>query len=172
MSCATCHATVATYTTGHANGVRNVGFTGAANANLRRGTWTAGAGAAAGACAATWCHGAVISSSNGPVGGTLTTPTWTSTVAACTSCHAVVATSLSGRHTSVSNHRRYACSTCHGTGYTATVTNNVATGTGVNKAAHVDGVRTIVTVASGTGIRTWNPTTRTCTASCHGSETW
>jgi len=172
MSCATCHATVATYTTGHANGVRNVGFTGAANANLQRGTWTAGAGTSAGSCASTWCHGAVITRANGPVGGTLTTPAWTGTVATCTSCHAVAMTSLSGKHNSESAHRRYACSTCHGTGYTATVTNNVATGTGVNKAAHVDGVRTIVTVASGTGIRTWNPTTRTCTASCHGSETW
>jgi predicted CxxxxCH...CXXCH cytochrome family protein len=172
LSCATCHASVGTYTTSHPNALREVGFTGAANANLRRGTWTAGAGAAAGTCASTWCHGAVISSSNGPVGGTATTPSWTGTVTACTSCHAVVMTSLGGRHNSVSNHRGYACSVCHGTGYTATVTSNVATGTGVNKAAHVDGVRTIVTVASGTGIRTWNPTTRTCTASCHGSETW
>jgi hypothetical protein len=33
-------------------------------------------------------------------------------------------------------------------------------------------VKTIVTVASGTGIRTWNASTRTCTSSCHGTQTW
>jgi hypothetical protein len=36
----------------------------------------------------------------------------------------------------------------------------------------VDGVRTVHTVSSGTGVRTWNASTRTCTSSCHGSETW
>jgi predicted CxxxxCH...CXXCH cytochrome family protein len=170
ISCATCHASVGTYTTGHANGVRNVGFTGAANANLRKGTWTAGTGTAAGSCSATWCHGAVINRTGGTSGGTATVPTWTGTITACTPCHAVVIGSLPNNHTR--SQHRLACSICHGTGYTNTGTGSSITGSGVNKATHVDGVKTVVTVASGTGIRTWNPTTRSCLPSCHSSKTW
>ncbi|HSB20657.1 MAG TPA: CxxxxCH/CxxCH domain-containing protein [Anaeromyxobacteraceae bacterium] len=170
IGCQGCHAGVATYTTGHQDGVRQVGFTGAANANLRKGTWRPGTGTAAGSCSATWCHGAVINRNGGTSGGTATVPTWTGSIAACTSCHAVLIGSLPNRHTE--SHHRVACSTCHGPGYTATGTGSSLTGNGVNRATHVDGVKTVVTVSSGTGIRSWNPTTRSCTPSCHGSETW
>jgi len=165
FACTTCHQSVGAYAQTHANGTRDVGFGGAANTNLRKGTFVAGT---PGSCSATWCHGAVISRTGGTVGGTLTAPAWTASVTACTACHAVTGSGLGGNHNR-SDHR-VACTTCHGTGYGST--GSPPTGNGVNLGTHVDGVKTIVTVASGTGIRTWNPTTRTCTASCHGSETW
>jgi hypothetical protein len=57
VACTTCHSGVAGYAQAHANGTREVGFGGAANANLRLGTFTVGGSGAAGSCAATWCHG-------------------------------------------------------------------------------------------------------------------
>jgi predicted CxxxxCH...CXXCH cytochrome family protein len=160
--CQTCHASVGTYGNGHTNGTNNVAFTGAANANLRKGTWTPRSGATAGSCSSTWCHGAVINRNGGTSGGLATRPSWTGTITTCTACHAVSMSSLPNRHTE-SDHRGYACSVCHGTGYSSTA---------VNKPTHVDGVKTIFIRSSGTGIRSWNPSTRTCTASCHGSEQW
>jgi predicted CxxxxCH...CXXCH cytochrome family protein len=168
LPCATCHASVASYTMSHLDGVRNVGFTGAASANLQKGTWNPGAGTAAGSCSATWCHGAVISLTGGGAGGTLTRPTWTSSITGCTECHSVsMRSGLDGRH-SLSEHRNRTCDTCHGTGYTSTS----GVGNGVNRATHVDGVRTIVTRSSGTGIRSYDPATTRCQPSCHGSEMW
>jgi len=169
FACTTCHAGVGGYASGHSNGTNDVGFTGAANTNLRKGSWTPRSGTSAGNCGSTWCHGAVINRSGGTSGGTATTPTWTGTITTCTACHAVTRSSLPNGHTR-SDHA-VACSVCHGTGYTST-TGSPPTGNGVNKATHVDGIKTVVTRSSGTGIRSWNPTTRTCTASCHGSETW
>jgi predicted CxxxxCH...CXXCH cytochrome family protein len=159
--CQTCHAQVATYTSSHANGTTDVGFTGAANANLQKGTFTPSAGTTAGSCGATWCHGAVINRTGGTSGGTATVPSWTGSVTACTACHSVTMSTLPNRHT-VSNHN-VGCQVCHGTGYSTTA---------VNKATHVDGAKTIVTVSTGTGIRSWNATTHSCTPSCHGTQTW
>jgi predicted CxxxxCH...CXXCH cytochrome family protein len=161
FACQTCHASVATYTTSHANGKADVGFTGAASANLQKGTWTASSGTTAGSCSATWCHGAVINRSGGTSGGTATVPSWTGSVTTCTVCHSVTMSTLPNNHTR-SNHN-VGCQVCHGPGYSTTA---------VNKATHVDGTKTIVTVTSGTGIRSWNATTRSCQPSCHGTETW
>jgi predicted CxxxxCH...CXXCH cytochrome family protein len=158
FSCQTCHASVGTYTTAHTDGVRQVGFTGAANANLRMGTWQAGTGTAAGTCASTWCHGAVIGRSGGNAGGTMLTPAWNGTITACTPCHANPPST--GRHTSVSSHRSQSCGACHAS-YSSTT---------VNKAQHVNGTRDVG--GSGTRITSWNASTRTCSSSCHGSQTW
>jgi hypothetical protein len=163
LPCQACHAAVGTYTGGHSDGTNQVGFTGAASANLRKGSWAPRSGTTAGSCSSTWCHGAVINRNGGTSGGTATRPSWnTSTITTCTACHAVSMSSLPNRHTE-SDHRSVACSVCHGAGYSSTA---------VSKATHVDGVKTIFIRSSGTGIRSWNPYTRTCTASCHGSETW
>ena len=151
--CATCHAAVGSYAAGHSDGVRQVGFTGAANTNLRKGSFTPGTGTAAGTCGSTFCHGAVMSKSGGTVGGTLTRPSWTNTITACSACHTVSASSLPGRH---SRHSSYACSECHGAGYSSSA---------VNKTLHVNGVKNV----SGSRITSWNGTS--CTVTCHGSET-
>jgi hypothetical protein len=37
---------------------------------------------------------------------------------------------------------------------------------------HVDGIKTIQIRSSGTGIRSYNLSNRSCTPSCHGQETW
>jgi predicted CxxxxCH...CXXCH cytochrome family protein len=155
MSCQTCHPTVGTYTTTHANGVSNVAFTGAASANLQKGTWKAGTGTAAGTCASTWCHGAVVQRGTSSAGGTNITPAWNATITACTACHG--SPPNTGDHTS--NHHQVACSYCHGGTYTSTV---------ADKTRHVNGV----TEVNGARIRTWNAATRSCTPTCHSSKTW
>jgi len=157
LACTTCHPSVGSYTASHSNDTSDVAFTSAPSANLRNGSWSAGA---PGSCASTWCHGAVTNPNGGGAsGGTLTTPTWTGTISGCTACHAVDMGSLTNMHRR--EHTGYACSICHGSGYSRT---------SVNKATHLDGVRTIVTVSSGTGVRTFS--NGNCTASCHGSENW
>jgi predicted CxxxxCH...CXXCH cytochrome family protein len=158
LACKTCHASVATYTTGHADGTRQVAFTGAANANLAKGTWRAGTATTAGTCASTWCHGAVISQAGGTSGGTLTAPSWTATVTACTACHSVSLSSLPNRHSTHSS--RATCADCH-SGYSATA---------ANKTLHVNGAKDVG--GSGTQITSWNASTRTCSNSCHGSKSW
>jgi len=84
------------------------------------------------------------------------TPTQTPTPAptVCGSCHTIPPSS--GHH---STHRSRSCATCHGTGYSATT---------VNAATHNNGVKNI---ASGS-TPGWNPTTRSCSNSCHGTERW
>ena len=83
-----------------------------------------------------------------------TTASWSSTAAlACGSCHAIPP--ATGRH---SKHKsRYTCSTCHGAGYSTTA---------VNAATHRNGTKEVVATTG------WNGTTRSCTNSCHGRETW
>ncbi len=156
MACATCHALVGGYGLGHANGVSDVGFGGAANVNLRKGAWRPGTGTAAGTCASTWCHGAVIGRNGGSAGGTMLTPSWTGTITSCTACHG--APPSTGKHTSESDHR-VACGYCHGGTYTQTT---------VDKTRHVNGAIEV----NGSRIRTWDPATHRCYPTCHGSETW
>jgi mono/diheme cytochrome c family protein len=73
----------------------------------------------------------------------------------CGSCHAIPpATAKHSTHKS----QNIACSTCHGSGYSTTT---------VNASTHNNGVKNIDTVRTG-----WNPTTRTCSNSCHGTKTW
>ena len=81
------------------------------------------------------------------------TGSWSPTATlSCTSCHGVPPST--GHHR---DHRSRSCDTCHGAGYTSTT---------VNAATHYNGVRE---VAASTG---WNPTSRSCSNSCHGRETW
>ncbi|ACM21519.1 lipoprotein cytochrome c, 7 heme-binding sites [Geotalea daltonii FRC-32] len=70
----------------------------------------------------------------------------------CGSCHALPP--ANGKH---SKHRSRSCSTCHGTGYSATT---------VNSAIHSNGVKNVVSTIG------WNPSARTCANSCHGRESW
>jgi mono/diheme cytochrome c family protein len=84
-----------------------------------------------------------------------TTPTPTPTPTACGSCHTIPP--ATGHHAFHVNSQGVSCSTCHGTGYSKTT---------VNTATHQNGV---VNIASTPG---WNPTSRTCSNSCHGSKSW
>jgi mono/diheme cytochrome c family protein len=74
--------------------------------------------------------------------------------ATCGSCHAIPP--ASGRH---AKHLREAvsCANCHGTGYSTS---------SVVAALHNNGVKNL---ASNTA---WNATTRSCSNSCHGKESW
>ncbi|GEJ59077.1 CxxxxCH/CxxCH domain c-type cytochrome [Anaeromyxobacter diazotrophicus] len=160
MACQTCHANVATYTTSHANGVADVGFTGATPAALRAGTYTPRSGTTAASCSGTACH-AVTSSSGTSSGGTLPKPAWNGAITACTSCHGLAPNT--GHHLSVGEHVSAGCGACH-SGYSASA---------VNKALHVNGVRDVG--GSGTKIATWAKPS--CTpqsgVGCHSdAKTW
>jgi hypothetical protein len=79
--------------------------------------------------------------------------TWSATATlSCTSCHGVPPST--GRH---SKHRSRECSVCHGAGYTSTA---------VVAATHNNGTKNMAT-SSG-----WVPSSRSCSNSCHGRETW
>jgi predicted CxxxxCH...CXXCH cytochrome family protein len=106
--------------------------------------------ATAATCSNVYCHGKFT-------GGTSATPSWVSTTAmTCSSCHG--APPSTGRHTSVGSHSSRPCGDCHGAGYTATA---------VDATTHVNGKKEV-----GNRITSWNATSRTCTSSCHGSQTW
>ncbi len=80
--------------------------------------------------------------------------TWSTTsTLGCTSCHgAPPATGAHARHNTA-----YACSTCHGAGYTAST---------VNAATHRNGTKeTLASIG-------WNAGTQSCANSCHGSTPW
>ena len=100
-------------------------------------------------CAATYCHG------NFPNGTTTAVPAWTDGPMTCTSCH--------GSPPPTSEHKRgdhqKPCGDCHGSGYTSTV---------LVKSLHINGVKDV----AGPNIKTWNSTTKACTPTCHGNETW
>ncbi len=76
------------------------------------------------------------------------------TPAACGSCHAIPP--ATGRH---AKHLRQnlSCGTCHGSGYSSTT---------VVAALHQNGVKNVATNIG------WNSTSRSCSNSCHGKETW
>jgi predicted CxxxxCH...CXXCH cytochrome family protein len=101
-------------------------------------------------CSASYCHG------NFPGGIATNAPQWTKvdgTQAACGTCHAQQPSS--GHH---DKHRGegIACSQCH-TGYSSTT---------VNPSLHVNGRKDLDPVTG------WNPASRSCANSCHGTETW
>jgi hypothetical protein len=75
----------------------------------------------------------------------------------CGSCHTIPP--ATGHHSLHVNSEGVSCSTCHGTGYSKTT---------VNAATHANGV---INIVSG-NTPGWNPTTRSCSNSCHGSHKW
>jgi predicted CxxxxCH...CXXCH cytochrome family protein len=142
IKCAECH--VVPTAMNHSNGTVDLAFGPLAKTGNVTPSWNGTT------CAASYCHG------NFAGGTTAAAPDWTAGAMTCTSCH--------GAPPNTGDHRRgdhqVACSTCHGTGYSATT---------VNAALHVNGTRN----AGGPGSTiTWNPATRSCTPQCHGTETW
>jgi len=75
------------------------------------------------------------------------------TAPACGTCHALPP--KSGEH---GEHKSKSCATCHGTGYSSTT---------VYAPTHNNGVKNLLASSIG-----WNATTRSCSNSCHGKESW
>ena len=142
IACTECH--VVPTATNHSNGAVGVTFGTLAKTGNKTPTWSGST------CSASYCHG------NFTGGAVAAAPAWTGAAMTCTSCHG--GPPATGDH--MRNDHQVACSTCHGTGYSATT---------VNKALHVNGVKN----AGGAGSTiTYNPATRACTPQCHGTETW
>lgn len=143
IACTECH--VVPTATNHSDGAAGLSFGKLAKTGNVTPAWDGAT------CTASNCHG------NFTGGATAAAPSWTSGAMTCTSCH--------DAPPATGDHRRgahqFACSGCHGAGYSATA---------VNKALHVNGVKNVG--GAGSNITTWNPATRSCTPTCHGTETW
>lgn len=143
IACTECH--VVPTSTSHSNGTVDIAFGTLAKTGAKTPAWNTTT------CTASYCHG------NFTGGAVAAAPAWTGAAMTCTSCHA--------GPPATGDHRRgahnFACSNCHGNGFTATT---------VNKALHVNGVKNVG--GAGSQINNWNPTTRACAPSCHGSEQW
>jgi predicted CxxxxCH...CXXCH cytochrome family protein len=155
VACAECHpARTASVVTDAAhvdgNGRAEVAFGTIARTGNVTPTYTRVSGTSA-TCAATYCHGRFTGGANSGQGATVN---FTSTTqVGCTSCH--------GRPPNTGEHGEHSgrsCGDCHGVGYTTSA---------VVKATHIDGIKQI-----GNRITSYNRTTRSCSSSCHGSETW
>lgn len=143
IACNECH--VVPTSTSHSNGKVDMQFGTLARTGNATPAWNGAT------CAASYCHG------NFPGGNTAAAPNWTTDTVTCTSCHG--APPATGDH--LRGAHDFACSGCHGTGYSATA---------VNKTLHINGVKNAG--GPGSSITTWNPATRACTPTCHGTETW
>jgi len=145
IACATCHSVPSDLA--HVDGKpATVTFSGVASG-----------GAFDGTTCTTYCHGATMPAGDS---GTKKTPAWTDTgIAGCTWCHSDNPTT--GQHPAVnSSHRNFACSQCHGAGYSTSGSGSVA------KATHVNG--TIEKVSS----LHWNAAAKTCSPGCHSTYSW
>jgi predicted CxxxxCH...CXXCH cytochrome family protein len=146
IACSECHAVPTSML--HANNTVDISWGPLARAGGSAPAWNR----TSNTCSSNWCHGAKLT------GGTDTTPIWTrvdGTQDACGTCHGRPPSS--GEH---GEHRGEAsCGDCHATGYSTTA---------VNKTLHVNGVLDV----KGARIRSWDPVTRRCYPTCHGSESW
>ncbi len=145
--CAECHSgAVPSSTESHPSGTITVTFSGRATTGGQSPTYDS----TSLSCSATYCHG-------GFTGGANATPTWTGGAMSCSSCHGVPPST--GQHQR-SQHLSAGCGACH-SGYTATA---------ANATLHVNGAKDVG--GAGTSINSWNAATRSCSPSCHGTETW
>ncbi|MGZ6123781.1 MAG: CxxxxCH/CxxCH domain c-type cytochrome [Myxococcales bacterium] len=147
IACGECH--VVPTSTLHASGAVALTFGPLAKAGGSAPAWNR----TANTCSATWCHGGKLS------GGSRTTPVWTTvngTQATCGTCHGIAPDS--GRHGEW-GHQRASCRECHGGTYSES---------SVDKALHVNGLLDV----KGSRIRSWDPASKRCSPTCHGSESW
>jgi len=118
-------------------------------------------------------NGAALNCSNVSCHGGQATPNWrTGAITVntqCTSCHTTSTTAQFNGPTS-GNHNRddhqVACTTCHNT--TALAVNHF---TNLGTPA-LEGPASATIGGAGTAIQSWDPVTRSCNPTCHGSETW
>ncbi len=144
IACTECH--VVPTSTSHSNGVVGLTFGTLAKTGNKTPAFDGTS------CSASYCHGNFVG------GNTAAQPAWTTGAAmTCTSCHD--APPATGDHKRGAH--QFACSNCHGNGFTATT---------VDKALHINGVKNVG--GAGSKINTYNAATRACSPSCHGTETW
>jgi len=118
-------------------------------------------------------NGAALNCSNVSCHGGQATPNWRTGALTvntqCTSCHTTSTTAQFNGPTS-GNHNRddhqVACTTCHNT--TALAVNHF---TNLGTPA-LEGPASATIGGAGTAIQSWDPVTRSCNPTCHGSETW
>ena len=131
------------------NGLAEVAFGALARTGGAAATYTRTSATSA-SCSSVYCHGRFTGGVSSGVGATMS---WTSTAqVSCTSCHG--APPSTGQH---SRHSGRSCGDCH-PGYTTSA---------VNRTTHLDGAKQV-----GNRITTYSTTTRSCTTSCHGNQTW
>ncbi|HTP53083.1 MAG TPA: CxxxxCH/CxxCH domain-containing protein [Anaeromyxobacteraceae bacterium] len=160
FACSECHPSPIPTDIAHVNGGPvPVPLTGViATSGTVLGTW---GGPAQPTCSSTYCHGNFLG------GNKTNTPTWIQvdgTYAACGSCHGIPPTE--GQHVFHASQPPTGlgidCGSCH-TGYSLLTTSPT-----VNVTLHVNGVFDV----GGTSVTTWDPTTLTCTNSCHVQRVW
>jgi predicted CxxxxCH...CXXCH cytochrome family protein len=165
LHCDACHPSRGDIRTDTAHidgdGIAEVQFGALAKSGGAAATYTRTSGTSA-TCASTYCHGRFT---GGVSSGSGATMSWTSTTpVGCTSCHG--SPPSSGRH---STHSGISCYNCHNAVVDAS--NGI-----VGASLHVNGVEDVRfggTRSGGSPVSgTWNPSTRSCSVSCHGSETW
>lgn len=147
IACSECHAVPTS--NAHPNGAVTVSFGPLARAGGAAPAWNR----AANTCSATWCHGGKLT------GGSRTAPVWTTvngTQARCGTCHGLPP--RSGEH-GEDEHRQVSCSACHGGTYSSSA---------ADRTLHLNGLLDV----RGSRIRSWNPTTRRCSPTCHETESW
>jgi predicted CxxxxCH...CXXCH cytochrome family protein len=142
--CAVCHPNPTAFdTSGH------IDITGGAEMSFTFPSGTPTYTTSTGTCNAVYCHGNGRTASGNVV--------WTTDIAVtCTTCHP--SSGMSGDH---SRHSSQGCYRCH---------NNTVDSAGAikNKALHINQARDVAFSSSGT----YNPSTKSCSPSCHGTETW
>jgi predicted CxxxxCH...CXXCH cytochrome family protein len=118
-------------------------------------------------------NSAVLSCANVSCHGGQATPNWQTGIldvnTQCASCHALGTVQFnsynSGRH-NLSQHRSRACTVCHNT-TTLAVNHFTTLGT-----AAMEGPASATIGGAGTNVNTYVAATRSCTPSCHATQTW
>jgi predicted CxxxxCH...CXXCH cytochrome family protein len=115
-------------------------------------------------CASTYCHGGFAGGANGGNGATVN---WTSTSAVtCTSCHGNPPSS--GEHSKHVSGEGVACYVCHNDVLGSS--NAIAV-----PAAHLNGTKNVAFGGTWNGrtiTGTFTASSRSCSVTCHGNETW
>ena len=149
LACTVCHPSPLPADVTHVNGLPTaITFSGLATTGSAAPVYNR---TASPTCSSTYCHG------NFTGGATTAAPAWTGAAMTCTSCHGNPPST--GEHAPRSSKHNFGCNVCHGAGYTSTT---------IVLATHVNGVKN---VAAGNPPG-WNPANRTCSNSCHGTESW
>jgi predicted CxxxxCH...CXXCH cytochrome family protein len=180
ISCNTCHNGLGTNTLNHYNRANaipgksalrvppgDVAFLATYNAKTGASSFDNSASLS---CSNVSCHGGVARSGGNP-GTPLNWQTGAINVnTQCTNCHALGTAQYnsynSGEHQLHVVDRGLSCTLCHNT---TTLAVNHFTGLGTTT---MEGPASATIGGTGTGILSWNSTTKSCSPSCHGTKTW
>ena len=171
VSCDTCHNGLGTKTLSHYNRANARPGLNALRVPPGDATFLATYNAKTGASA--FDNSIVLSCGNVSCHGGQATPNWQTGIlnvnTQCTSCHAPGTAQFnsynSGRH-SLSEHSSRACTVCHNT---TTLAVNHFTNLGTSA---LEGPASATIGGAGTNVNTYVAATRSCSPSCHGTQTW